>query len=619
MHNRYTSIFSAGLILLLGVVVGGCQRASTTTTPTISPITSPVPSLEASEAISTSAQPTPQPTTTNIARATTGGYPEPTYPTIVPQTEIAYPQPSTVSEYPTQEIYTPTPYPVLLPSVTQTPTNSIKPSSTESQTPAPTITETEISLYPGPGENPSPIPVASEEYPGPEITDTLTPLQEVTDTQESYPGPATSTLAAGRTPSKSVTATVVKSGITLPPATPTVRTGTPGPTPTELPPRPPLSPPPAGSSVTIWHSWGTAETDVLRAIIQSFQRLYPNVTFSLLFVPLDDLFSTYQDAAYLGQGPSLLLGPAKWGRELFDGELIIDLTPYIPFDYLTNINPAALSSGEYRNSLISLPLSQHGMVMFRNTAVISNSPTTFDELISMSHEVTHGGVVGSYLERGSYFSAANIIGLGGSLMNEDENPAFNDAFGLEWLDLLKDFDEAGAVTFNTNRDLDMFKRGRVGIIIDGSWNIPLLRQAFGSDKLAIDPWPTYGTGHMSGWVESDSVFLNTNTHDNDRFASLAFIGYLLDPNVQVRLAEVGHIPSVISAKPRDILLQQAMEAFSSGTPYPITVDESVLNLYWKELNVAIGKVFVSGLTPTNALKAAIDALSQILKNLKTTP
>jgi hypothetical protein len=106
MHNRYTSIFSAGLILLLGVVVGGCQRASTTTTPTISPIASPVPSLEASEAISTSAQPTPQPTTTNIARATTGGYPEPTYPTIVPQTEIAYPQPSTVSEYPTQVIYT---------------------------------------------------------------------------------------------------------------------------------------------------------------------------------------------------------------------------------------------------------------------------------------------------------------------------------------------------------------------------------------------------------------------------------------------------------------------------------------------------------------------------------
>ncbi len=237
----------------------------------------------------------------------------------------------------------------------------------------------------------------------------------------------------------------------------------------------------------------------------------------------------------------------------------------------------------------------------------------------MSHEVTHGGVVGSYLERGSYFSAANIPGLGGRLMEEDEDPAFSDAVGLEWMNLLSAYDDAGAVTFNTNRDLDMFKRGRVGIIIDGSWNISLLIQVIGADKLAIDPWPTYGTGHISGWVESDSVFLNANTTDNDRFAALAFIGYLLDPNVQVRLAEVGHIPSVITAKPRDLLLQQAMEAFSKGTPYPISVGESVLNLYWKELDLAIREVFVSGINPANALKAASDDLLQILRNLQTTP
>ena len=49
---------------------------------------------------------------------------------------------------------------------------------------------------------------------------------------------------------------------------------------------------------------------------------------------------------------------------------------------------------------------------------------------------------------------------------------------LDWngLSLLTDYDAAGAVTFNTNWDLDMFKRGRVGIIIDGTWN-----------TLAVDP------------------------------------------------------------------------------------------------------------------------------------
>jgi ABC-type glycerol-3-phosphate transport system substrate-binding protein len=371
--------------------------------------------------------------------------------------------------------------------------------------------------------------------------------------------------------------------------------------------------------VTIWHSWGGAETEALKSIIQSFQRIYPNVTFSLLYVPLDDLLSTYQGAAYLGQGPSLLFGPAQWGPELFTGDMITDLNPYVPPDYLTSLNSAALSSGKYNKSLISLPLSQSGMVMFRNTSIIDTAPKTFEELDSLSQQVTHGGVVGSYLERGSFFSAANIIGLGGRMMDEDGYPVFNDSFGLKWFSLLTDYDKAGAVTFNTNRDLDMFKRGRVGIIIDGSWNISILADSIGQDNLAIDPWPTYGTGYMSGWVESESVFLNANTTGDDCFAALAFIGYLLDPNVQLRLAEVGHIPSVSATVPRDVLIHQAMDAFSHGVPYPISVDERVLKLYWGELDRAIQKVFVSGASPTNALKTANDNLSILLRNMVTSP
>ena len=343
------------------------------------------------------------------------------------------------------------------------------------------------------------------------------------------------------------------------------------------------------------------------------------MTFTLLYVPLDDLFNTYRDAIYQGEGPSLLLGPAHWGPELYDSELIADLSPFVPPDYLASINSAALASGEYHAALISLPLSQHGMLMFRNTAIIDSAAKSFDELDALSHQATHGGMVGSYLERGSYFSAANIIGLGGKLMDENGYPLFNDSFGAEWLGLLQDYDTAGAVTFNTNRDLDMFKRGRVGIIIDGSWNITTLVGIVGQDNLAIDPWPSYGTGNLSGWVEADSVFLNASTSGDNRFAALAFMGYLLDPNVQLRLAEVGHIPSVTTTRPRDPLIRQAMEAFSHGAAYPITVDTRILSLYWTELDQAIQKVFASGVSPSIALKAASDKLVILVKNLGISP
>jgi maltose-binding protein MalE len=599
MHKRQIIKISSTVILLCGFLLGACKRAIPITMPVslITPLSTPGQEVTSVASSSPQAYPIPEKTTT--APPTNEVYPQPLTPAIPSQTGLPYPQPP-------GQIGSPTANPAPLQSATQSKT--ISPIASQTQTlksSTPTVTVAVTPQYPGPGAQPT----AYQPYPGPNVTYTPAP----------YPGPATSTHAPTKIPSRSVTPIGTQIGATTPHQVPTSAIGTPQVTPTELPPRPPLSPPPAGSSVTIWCSWGVSETNTLKSIIQSFQRVYPDVTFSLLYVPLDDILSTYQGAAYIGQGPSLLLGPAKWGPQLFDGELIVDLNPYVPAEYLNPINPAALSSGEYHEALISLPLSQHGMLMFRNKTIIETAPKTFEELNSLSHQVTRRGIVGSYLERGSFFSAPNIVGLGGRMMDENGYPAFNDSFGLDWFKLLTDYNNAGAVTFNTNRDLDMFKRGRVGIIIDGSWNISILADMIGQDNLAIDPWPSYNTGHMSGWVESDSVFLNSNTTGADRFAALSFIGYMLDPSVQMRLAEVGHIPSISTTVPRDIFIRQAMEAFSQGVPYPISFDESMLKLYWNELDKAIQKVFIDGVSPINALKAANDNLILLLKNIGTSP
>jgi ABC-type glycerol-3-phosphate transport system substrate-binding protein len=563
------------------------------------------------------------------APSTEEPYRVPAYPSIS-ETGIPYPQPPTQVEGPI-ETTLPTGY--ATPSATNTQLVTETPSASQTpviNSPTPTATDTIIpaspSFTPSPTLNPGLIYPGPDmpyypAYPNPEFTSTIPayPAPESTATSPVYPGPATSTSKVSQTPFSSMTATATPIGTLLPSPTVTLGTGTPRTTPTELPPRPPLSPPPPGSSVTIWHSWGIEETKALQAIIQSFQRLYPDVTFSLHYIPQDDLFKSFYDAAYLGQGPNLLLGPSPWGPELFDENLISDLEPYIPANFLENINPVALASGEYGDSLISLPLSQHGLLMFRNGSIISTPPLSVDMLISSSQKATHGGKVGSYLDREAYFSAPAIIGLGGQLMDKEGYPAFNDQYGLEWFDLLEAYDVAGAITFNTNWDLEKFKQGRVGLIIDGSWNISTLVEAIGSDNLDIDPWPTYGTGHMSGWVETENMFLNANTTGNDRFAALAFMGYLLDPNVQMRLAEVGHIPSVITTQPRDPHIKQAMVAFLYGVPYPNTTDGTVLGIYRNELDKAIRDVFDRGIDPKSALQTADQNIRQSIDEMKAIP
>jgi maltose-binding protein MalE len=622
--------------------IGACKRAGMIETATVTQTALPTQGLEQRTQTGTSIQPSGQPTETAGEPPSEQPYPLPTNPinpgpypqpsgevsTLAPgtSTTLAYPAPVSTSTLPATSLpqYNLTqisPSATVTLRFTQTP--PVSPSATSSATyvtdtaeptAIPTATSAETQAYPGPQST-----ATSAAYPGPGNT----------STSPAYPGPATVTPNASSTPSGSATASATPStaiptgaspsGTFSPTPIPRQGTGTPFTTPTEQPPRPPLTPPPAGGAVTIWHSWGIAETDVLQSIIQSFQRLYPDVTFNLRYIPQDDLFNTYYEAAYLGQGPSLLLGPSSWGPQLFDEDLVANLDPYIPENYLTSISPPALSSGKYKNSLISLPLSQHGLLMFRNSSIIAEAPGSMEELNSLAHQTTHGGVVGSYLERGATISSADIIGLGGRIMDEDGYPAFNDQYGLEWLDLLAAYDEAGAVTFNTNRDQDMFKRGRVGLIIDGSWNIPILSQAIGTDNLAIDPWLSYGTGHLAGWVEADSIYLNANSIEKDRFASLSFMGYLLDPNVQIRLAEVGHIPVVITTQPRDRLMQQAMQAFIDGVPYPIAIESSILNIYWSELDKAIKDVFEHGVDPADALQTAAENISQDLDKINAIP
>ena len=617
------------------VILGGCRRAATPEPPALTIIPISTGGTEQATPVGTSSQTAGQVTETGGAPTVEQPYPLSTNP-IIPETGIPYPQPSSDVAVPTVGTTPISPYPEPLatstqsvtpiPQATETPTiNSPTPTTSPTEplltspTPSPTATNTSISA--NPNSSPNPYVGATPPYIGPVISNTPIPYlsPQVTSTPPTYQASATTTQRPTQTANKLVTASGTPNGTISPTTTPSPGAGTPLTTPTEMPPRPPLSPPPAGSSVIIWHSWGSAETAALQSIIQSFQRLYPTVTFSLQYIPQDDLYNSYADAASIGQGPSLLLGPSNWGPELFKGKLITDLDSYVPSNYLVNINPVALSSGEYNNSLISLPLSQHGLLMFRNTSLISKAPTSMDELKALSLEATHGGIVGSYLERGSYFSSPAIIGLGGRLMDENGYPAFNDEYGLEWLDLLGAYDAAGAVTFNTNWDLERFKQARVGIIIDGSWNTSVLAQSIGIDNLAIDPWPTFGTGHMSGWVETDSIFLNSNTIGDNRFAALSFMGYLLDPTVQMYLAEVGHIPTVMTTQPRDIFIKQSMVAFLNGVPYPITVDDQVLSIYRNELDNAIRGVFDHGMDPKSALQTAEDNITRALSGMEAVP
>ena len=198
-------------------------------------------------------------------------------------------------------------------------------------------------------------------------------------------------------------------------------------------------------------------------------------------------------------------------------------------------------------------------------------------------------------------------------MDGNGNPTFNTAAGANWMNLLKSFDQLGVTTFNSNRDRQLFEQGKVGLITETSGNLRSLANAIGADNLAIDPWPSYGQGHLSGYVMADSVYLNANLSGDDLMAALAFTGYFLSPEVQRILAEVGHIPSSLNVPVRDRLIQQAETAFANGTTFPVNPEAQ---MYWSVLESSLLDVFNGGVDPAMALQQAYDVITARLADMR---
>ena len=369
--------------------------------------------------------------------------------------------------------------------------------------------------------------------------------------------------------------------------------------------------------VVLWHSKKPEETNSLNMIIDAFKAKYPNTTVEVLFVPDADLRNKFETAVASGSGPTLLIGPADWGPASFDAQLVADISKMVDQKLLGTINDAALASVKYKDAIVGLPINIKGVVLFRNKAIIPNPAATLDELVANSKAATQGDVLGANLEVGFFFSAGHLGAVGGTLLDAEGKPMFNDAKGAEWMEVLKKFKEAGPVENYTDNDVNLFKAGKVGYIIDGSWNAKALADAIGADNLVIDTWPEM----MSGYVQNDNIYLTTVATGDDAVASEKFMEFFLSPEAQTFWSEVGTaekpmaagIPAIKGLDVKDPIAKMAIAAFDKGVAFPVIPQ---MGAYWDPMNNAIKKVLDEGTDAAAALTEAFDAVTAKLAEMK---
>lgn len=373
-------------------------------------------------------------------------------------------------------------------------------------------------------------------------------------------------------------------------------------------------------TVRLWHSWNEEQMPVLEQILDAFSAEYPGVLFDVLYVPQDNLPKQFEIAYQEGNAPDLILGPAQWGPALFQAGMLADLNSLADDSLLASINPAALQAARYQEAITGLPYTQQGVVLYRNKALIPQAATTFDQLAMLAKSATQGEIIGADLETGLFYSGGHLEGIGGKWLNADGTPAINDERGVDWLELIKSFTQAGSIEYLSDRDLELFKEGRVGFIIDGTWNLQALTDTLGQENLAVDPWPSYQGGSLAGFILPENIYMSSASRDNNRQAAWKFIEHLLSPDAQSQLGSAGSIPVVSGVKVidprRELLLNQVLTALAGGVAYPTDPD---FQFYLTPLDIALQSALIGENDPAEALRVAANAIQSALAQAKATP
>ncbi|MDH3306841.1 MAG: extracellular solute-binding protein [Acidimicrobiia bacterium] len=354
-------------------------------------------------------------------------------------------------------------------------------------------------------------------------------------------------------------------------------------------------------TVTLWHGWTEAEIGSLNDVIAGFKAIYPDVTVNVLFTPFDDLQNKVETSWGTGEGPTVVIGATDWAPAFLAADFIWDLKGLVSDDVVAGLNSAAVDAVTYDGMYAGLPQTLKGVVMYRNAALVSEAPQTLEDVIAAGN--------GS-LERGFFFSMAHLLtACDGSIADADGNPTFDDAAGVCWAELVNSF-PGNSSDYYSDNDLDTFKAGETGIIIDGTWNASALAEAIGAENLVIDPWPSAADGALGGVVQTESIYIGNIAEGEELDAAVAFVEYFLGVEAQTMLAnpaKAGHVPAATGVEVTDPMMAGQVAAFASSPAQP-----RFGGCYWGNLDSALQTYFGGTLTAQEALTQASEAIKSAI-------
>lgn len=317
----------------------------------------------------------------------------------------------------------------------------------------------------------------------------------------------------------------------------------------------------------ITFAMGANDTDKLTPIIEAWNAEHPDeeVTLHELAGEADAQRETLVQSLQAGNSDyDVMALDVIWTAEFAANEFLAPLEGDLAVD-TSGLLDATVESGTYNDTLYALPQNTNGQLLFRNTDIIAEEPTNWDDLVASCEAAEQADVECLTLQLKQYEGlTVNTVGFmegwGGSVLDDAGNVTVDTEEAKAGLQALVDGYEDGTIssdsTAATEEETNLaFTEGRTAYAI----NWPYMYDTSADEASAVA-----GSVQVSPLVGQDGVGTSTlggynngiNINSENKATARDFIEFIISEDNQMSFAEASFPPVLASIYDDEELIDQ---------------------------------------------------------------
>jgi len=386
------------------------------------------------------------------------------------------------------------------------------------------------------------------------------------------------------------------------------------------------------TTITIWDIRTGADQKVVKTITDDFNAKNPSVHATLNFFQNDPYKQKLQVAMGAHNPPDIFFG---WGggilKSYIDANDVYDMTDDFNGDaaWKARIIPSVLSGATFNGKLYGVPTSGVQPVQFLyNKDMFKqynlNAPKTWSELLSVINTLKQKNIIPIALAGRSKWPElmyaeylADRIGGPEAFNNViagQANAWSQDAF-IQASTKIQDLVTMGAfgpnfasVVADTNQDAALLYTGKAGMMLQGSWNFPVIKTGNPAfiQKLGWFPFPTVegGKGNIGNLYGNPCNFYSISKTAKSPKSCITYLknAVLADEEVKQFIA-VGNVPPVtgiesqLAGAPNSEWLQANYQMVQTSPHFQLSWDQALLPEPAQTLLTNLDQLFLKQITP----------------------